>query len=369
MSATAITAAVVETAGAPFDLATVELAGLQADEVRVRIAASGICHTDLLVRDGSFPTPMPVVLGHEGAGVVEEVGTAVTRVAVGDRVACTYASCGACRTCATGRPFYCAEFLERNFLATRSDGTTALSHDGKLLHSHFFGQSSFATGAIVPERSVVAIPDDVPFEVVAPFGCGVQTGAGGVINVLRPQPGSSLAVFGSGAVGLSAVMAAVICGCAPIVAVDVRPGRLELALELGATHALNANDVDPVLAIRELTGGGVEASLETSGVPGVLRQAVDALGPDATCGLIGAPPLGTEEALDVNAVLSIGRCVQGIVEGHSVPEVFIPKLIEFWRAGRLPIERLVRAYDFDQINQAADDALAGEVIKPVLRMV
>jgi len=369
MSATAITAAVVETAGAPFDLATVELAGLQADEVRVRIAASGICHTDLLVRDGSFPTPMPVVLGHEGAGVVEEVGTAVTRVAVGDRVACTYASCGACRTCATGRPFYCAEFLERNFLATRSDGTTALSHDGKLLHSHFFGQSSFATGAIVPERSVVAIPDDVPFEVVAPFGCGVQTGAGGVINVLRPQPGSSLAVFGSGAVGLSAVMAAVICGCAPIVAVDVRPGRLELALELGATHAINANDVDPVLAIRELTGGGVEASLETSGVPGVLRQAVDALGPDATCGLIGAPPLGTEEALDVNAVLSIGRCVQGIVEGHSVPEVFIPKLIEFWRAGRLPIERLVRAYDFDQINQAADDALAGEVIKPVLRMV
>jgi aryl-alcohol dehydrogenase len=368
MSATAITAAVVETAGADFELAAVELAGLQADEVRVRIAASGICHTDLLIRDGSFPTPMPVVLGHEGAGVVEEIGAAVTRVAVGDRVACSYASCGACATCATGRPFYCAEFFERNFLATRADGTTALSHDGTPVHSHFFGQSSFATGAIVPERSVVAIPDDVPFEVIAPFGCGVQTGAGGVINVLRPRPGSSLAVFGAGGVGLSAVMAAVICGCGPIITVDVRPARLELAQELGATHVINANDVDPVLAIRELTGGGVEASLETSGVPGVLRQAVDVLGPDATCGLIGAPPLGTEEALDVNAVLSVGRCVRGIVEGHSVPEVFIPKLIEFWRAGRLPIERLVRAYDFDQINQAADDALDGKVVKPVLRM-
>jgi aryl-alcohol dehydrogenase len=368
MSATAITAAVVQTGGAPFELTSVELGGLQSDEVRVRIAASGICHTDLLIRDGSFPTPMPVVLGHEGAGVVEEVGVAVTRVAVGDRVACSYASCGGCGACATGRPYYCGEFFERNFLATRPDGTTALSHDGTPVHSHFFGQSSFATGAIVPERSVVAIPDDVPFEVVAPFGCGVQTGAGGVINVLRPQPGSSLAVFGAGGVGLSAVMAAVICGCGPIIAVDVRAARLELAQELGATHIVNANDVDPVLAIRELTGGGVEASLETSGVPGVLRQAVDVLGSGATCGLIGAPPLGTEEALDVNEVLARGRCVRAIVEGHSVPQVFIPKLIEFWRAGRLPIERLVRAYDFDQINQAADDALDGKVVKPVLRM-
>jgi aryl-alcohol dehydrogenase len=236
------------------------------------------------------------------------------------------------------------------------------------VHSHFFGQSSFATGAIVPQRSVVAIPDDIPFEVVAPFGCGVQTGAGGVINVLRPQPGSSLAVFGAGGVGLSAVMGAVICGCEPIIAVDVLPARLELAIELGATHAINANDTDPVEAIRELTGSGVEASLETSGVPGVLRQAVDALGTGATCGLIGAPPLGTEEALDVNDVLARGRCVRAVVEGQSVPEVFIPKLIGLWRAGRLPVERLVRAYDFDQINQAADDALAGKVVKPVLRM-
>jgi aryl-alcohol dehydrogenase len=368
MSASAITAAVVESGGAPFALESLELGALQSDEVRVRIVASGICHTDLLIRDGSFPTPMPVVLGHEGAGVVEEVGAAVTRVKVGDHVASTYASCGGCRMCAKGHPFHCTEFFERNFLATRLDGSTAISRGGTPVHSHFFGQSSFATAAIIPERSVVAIPDDVPFEVVAPFGCGVQTGAGGVINVLRPLPNSSIAIFGAGGVGLSAVMAAVICGCSPIVSVDVRPGRLALAQELGATHVVDAGKENPVEAIKALVPGGVEASLETSGVPGVLRQSVDVLGPDGTCGLIGAPPLGTEEALDVNAVLSLGRGIKAIVEGHSVPQIFIPKLIELWRAGRLPIDRLVRVYDFDQINQAADDALAGEVVKPVLRM-
>jgi aryl-alcohol dehydrogenase len=368
MSATAITAAVVESGGAPFALESLELGALQPDEVRVRIVASGICHTDLLIRDGTFPTPMPVVLGHEGAGVVEEVGAAVTSVAVGDRVASTYASCGGCRMCAKGHPFHCTEFFERNFLATRLDGSTAISRGGTPVHSHFFGQSSFATAAIMPARSVVAIPDDVPFEVVAPFGCGVQTGAGGVMNVLRPLPNSSIAIFGAGGVGLSAVMAAVICGCSPIIAVDVRPRRLALAQELGATHVVDAGQEDPVEAIKALVPGGVEASLETSGVPGVLRQSVDVLGPDGTCGLIGAPPLGTEEPLDVNGVLSLGRGIKAIVEGHSVPQVFIPTLIELWRAGRLPIDRLVRAYDFDQINQAADDALAGEVVKPVLRM-
>jgi aryl-alcohol dehydrogenase len=367
VSATAVTAAVVETGGAAFALEDLELGDLQPTEVRVRMAASGICHTDLLIRDGSFPTPMPVVLGHEGAGVVEEVGAAVTRVAPGDRVSMSYGSCGSCPTCASGRPFYCAGFFEQNFLATRPDGTTALSRDGQPVHSHFFGQSSFATGAIVPERSVVAIPDDIPFEVVAPFGCGVQTGAGSVINAVRPKAGSSIAVFGAGGVGLSAVMAAVICGCDPIVAVDVRLGRLELARELGATHTVNAAEVDPVAAIVELTGG-VDASLEASGVPGVLRQAVDVLAPDSLCGLLGAPPLGTEEKIDVNGLLSTGRIVRGMVEGHSVSEVFIPKLVELWRAGKLPVDRLVRAYDFDQINQAAQDALAGEVVKPVLRM-
>jgi aryl-alcohol dehydrogenase len=368
VTSTDITAAVVESAGAPFALGPMELGDVRPDEVRVRMTASGICHTDLLIRDGSFPTPMPVVLGHEGAGVVEEVGSAVTSVSAGDRVALSYASCAACPTCVSGRPFYCADFFVRNFMAARPDGTTALSREGEPVHSHFFGQSSFATGAIVNEGSVVVIADDIPFELVAPFGCGIQTGAGSVINALRPQAGSSIAIFGAGGVGLSAVMGAVICGCDPIIAVDVRPLRLELARELGATHTVNAAETDPVEAIREITHGGVDTSLEASGVPGVLRQAVDALASDSVCGLIGGPPLGTEERLDVNGLLATGRTVRGLVEGHSVPQVFIPKLVDLWRAGRLPIDRLVRAYDFDQINEAADAALAGDVVKPVLRI-
>ena len=368
MSTIDITAAVVESAGAPFALGPMELGDVRPDEVRVRMTASGICHTDLLIREGTFPTPMPVVLGHEGAGIVEEVGPAVTQVAVGDRVALSYASCGRCSTCATGRPYYCADFFERNFLAARPDGTTALSRDGRPVASHFFGQSSFATGAIARESSVVVIADDIPFEVVAPFGCGVQTGAGSVINALRPQAGSSLAVFGAGGVGLSAVMAAVICGCDPIIAVDVRPARLELARELGATHVIDASTSDPVEAIMEITRGGADTTIEASGVPGVLRQAVYALAPDSICGLVGGPPADAEECLNVQALLSKGRILRGLVEGHSVPQVFIPKLIDLWRAGKLPIDRLVRAYDFDQINEAAEAALAGEVVKPVLRM-
>jgi aryl-alcohol dehydrogenase len=368
VSSTAITAAVVERAGAPFELGPAQLGDPQPDEVRVRMTASGICHTDLLIREGTFPTPMPVVLGHEGAGVIEEVGSAVSGLSVGDRVALSYGSCGDCGACATGRPFYCADFFPRNFLAARADGTTALSRGGAPLHSHFFGQSSFATGALVNQRSVTKIADDVPFELAAPFGCGVQTGAGTVINALRPQAGSSIAVLGAGAVGLSAIMAAVVCGCDPIIAVDVRQGRLDLARELGATHAVDASQADPVEAIVAITGGGVDASIEASGVPGVLRQAVDALAPDSIAMLVGAPPAGTEESIDTNAMLSTGRIVRGVVEGHSVPQIFIPQLLDLWRSGRFPVDRLIRGYDFDQINEAGDAALAGDVIKPVLRI-
>jgi aryl-alcohol dehydrogenase len=363
-----ITAAVIESPNAPFALEPLELGDVQVDEVRVRMTASGICHTDLLIREGSFPTPMPVVLGHEGAGIVEEVGAAVSSVAVGDRVALSYASCGGCAGCATGRPYHCADFFGRNFMATRPDGTTALSRAGTPVHSHFFGQSSFATGAIVRECSVVKIADDVPFEVVAPFGCGIQTGAGSVLNALRPEAGSSLAIFGAGGVGLSSVMAAVICGCDPIIVVDINPARLELARDLGATHVVDASATDPVEAIVELTGGGADATIEASGIPGVLSQAVYALATDGVCGLVGGPPADVEEALNVQAVLSRGRTLRGLVEGHSVPQVFIPKLVDLWRAGRLPMDRLVRVYDFDQINDAAQAALSGEVVKPVLRM-
>ena len=224
-----ITAAVVERAGAPFVLQELELGELRDDEVLVKNAASGICHTDLICRDQLYPVPLPAVLGHEGAGVVEAVGRSVTAFAPGDRVGMSYDSCGHCPTCSKALGVYCHAFFEHNFAASRpADGSSALSRDGEAVHAHFFGQSSFATHSVARERNIVALDDAIPFDVAAPFGCGIQTGAGAVLNVMRPPAGSSIAVFGAGAVGLAAVMAAQIAGCTTIIAIDIRPNRLEL---------------------------------------------------------------------------------------------------------------------------------------------
>jgi aryl-alcohol dehydrogenase len=364
-----IRAAVTESKGAPFAIEELELDEPRPDEIVVRIVASGICHTDLIIRDQWYPVPLPAVLGHEGAGVVEVVGPAVTKVAPGDHVALSYGSCGSCPTCVVGRPWVCHDFWGRNFGATRPDGSTALSGGGRDIHSHFFGQSSFSTHAIATERSVVRLDPDVPLDLVAPFGCGIQTGAGAVLNALRPRAGASIAVFGVGTVGLSAVMAARVAGATTIIAIDPRPARLELARELGATHMIEPSQVDPVEAIRELTGGaGADFAIDAAGLPQVVQQAVYGTGPGGVCCLIGAPPFGTEVSLDINQVLAVGRTIRGIVEGESVPDVFLPTLIELWRQGRFPVDRMMTHYDFDEIDQAARDAEAGRVVKPVLRM-
>ena len=268
------TAAVVEAAHEPFVLQDVELDRVRSNEVLVEIAAVGLCHTDLGARAGAFPTPLPAVLGHEGAGTVLEAGDQVTHVAVGDRVALSFDSCGGCSSCTSGHTSYCHEFLARNFGGTRLDGSTAFTRHGERLGSHFFGQSSFATETIVPARSAVKVEADVPFEVLAPFGCGVQTGAGAVMRSLRPPAGSSIAVFGAGGVGMSAVLAAGIVGCSTIIAVDVSPERLAAARDLGATETIDAGAADPVEEIMRRTGAGVDFTIECSGVPAVLRQAV-----------------------------------------------------------------------------------------------
>jgi aryl-alcohol dehydrogenase len=363
-----IRAAVTESKGAPFVLQELDLGPLRQDEVLVEVAASGICHTDLICRDQWLPVPLPAVLGHEGAGVVKDVGSSVTQVAPGDRVGMSFNSCGACPTCLSGRSTYCHDFFGRNFGSARPDGTSALSRDGQPVHAHFFGQSSFATHAVANARNVVKLPEGVRFEVAAPFGCGIQTGAGAVLNVMRPPAGSSLAVYGTGAVGLSAVMAGVIAGCTTIVGVDVKPARLELASELGATHVIDANEADAGEEVRRLTGAGADFAIETTGVPSVLRAAVDALAPAGECGVIGAPPFGTEVALDVNGVLAFGRVVRGIVEGDAVPGLFVPMLLDLWQRGRFPVDAMMVSYDFDRIEDAVRDAEAGTTIKPVLRM-
>ena len=364
-----ITAAVTETKGAPFALAELELGELRPDELLVRVAAAGICHTDLIVRDQWYPVPLPAVLGHEGAGVVERVGAGVTGLSPGDRVGLTFNSCGRCDTCSTGRPSYCDAFFEHNFGASRpEDQSSVLSRNGDSVHAHFFGQSSFATYAVATERNAVKVPELVPLEVAAPFGCGIQTGAGAVLNVLRPPAGSSIAIFGIGAVGLAATAAAAMAGCTTIIAIDRRAGRLRVATELGATHVVDVSQSDALARIAEITGAGADYSIEACGSPDVLRQAVDCTAPTGVCGLIGAPAFGTEAALDVNTILIGGRTIRGIVEGDSVPDVFLPRLFELWERGLLPVDRFMTSYDFDRIDEAANDAEAGTVIKPVLRM-
>ncbi|MFI9460960.1 NAD(P)-dependent alcohol dehydrogenase [Streptomyces xiamenensis] len=369
MSATT-TAAVVRPGTGAFAWEEIRLDALRADEVLVRIVGAGICHTDLAVRDGHVPLPLPAVLGHEGAGVVQAVGDRATRVAPGDTVLLSFSSCGACRACAHGRPGHCDTFLPRNASGSRADGTSPLAGaGGERLSGRFFGQSSFAALAIADERCAipVEVADEDELALLAPVGCGVQSGAGAVLNVLRPQPGDTLAVFGTGAVGLSAVMAAALTAAVRVIAVDLRPARLALARELGATDTIDAGQDDVAGRLAELTGGrGVSHAVESSGVPSVLRQAVDALAIGGTAAVLGLPPAGSEVAFDVNTLLS-GRTVRGVYEGDSDLVTFIPALVALHRAGRLPFDRLIRTYPPERINEAADAAARGEVVKPVLR--
>lgn len=362
-----IEAAVVEREGGQFGIETLELAAPQADEVLVRIAGVGVCHTDLVCRDQYFPVPLPCVFGHEGAGVVAAVGESVKSVKAGDHVVLSFSSCRECPNCIAGKPGYCHQLYQYNFLGTRVDGSSALSRDGKTVHGHFFAQSSFGTHALASERNTVKVDSSVPLWLLGPLGCGVQTGAGAVINSLQPKAGTSIAIFGAGTVGLSAVMAARLCGCATIVAVDPVAARRERALELGATHAIDPKSEDPVKRIQAITGSGANFSLECTGLPAVVRQAVESLTLTGICGLMGVSRLGTEIALDMNAIL-FGRGVRGIIEGDSIPQEFIPRLIELYRQGRFPFDKLITPYPFAKIQEAVEASEHGRVVKAVLRM-
>jgi aryl-alcohol dehydrogenase len=279
-----IDAAVVYEKSGPFNLERLELDRPDDDEVLVRMVATGVCHTDLAARDQHLPIPLPGVFGHEGAGVVEQIGARVTKVRPGDHVVLSWKYCGACPSCLSGAQSYCRDFFPHNFSGARPDGRITMRKGDQPIHGSFFGQSSFATFSLTHEKNVVPVRRDTPLEVLGPLGCGVLTGTGAVIHSLRPKAGSSIAVFGAGTVGLSAVMAAAICGCTTIIAVGLNAERLKLAMELGATHAVSARQDDPVAAIRDLTGGGVQFSLECVGAPAVLRQAVEALAMPGVCG-------------------------------------------------------------------------------------
>jgi aryl-alcohol dehydrogenase len=363
-----ITAAVVRKKGGPFRVETLTLEEPRPDEALIRIVATGMCHTDMVARDQLYTVPLPVVLGHEGAGIVERVGSSVKKIAPGDHVVLTYMWCGHCKPCLNGDLTYCENFYPLNFGGAREDGSTAMQDKQGAVHDHFFGQSSFGTYALAHERNVVKVPAAAPLELLGPLGCGIQTGAGAVMNALKVRPGSSFAAFGGGAVGLSAVMAARVAGATTIIAADVVPSRLALAKELGATHTVNSRETDPVEAVRKITGGGADFTLESSGRPAVLRQAIDALAIKGVCGIVGAPALGTEASFDVNGVMTTGKRIIGIIEGDSVPDLFIPSLVELYQQGRFPFDKLVKFYPLDQINQAAEDSEKGIMIKPIVRL-
>lgn len=357
-----VRAAVLEQSGGPFTLTDVDLDDPRADEVLVRVASVGICGTDLEFAN-FFPTP--VVLGHEGAGVVEAVGAAVTTVRPGDHVAMSFASCGVCSLCLSGAPAYCREFDARNFTGRRPDGSSAISRDGAPINGHFLGQSSFAGHVVAPQRAVTRIEKDLDLASAGPFGCGFQTGAGAVLNVMQPRPGQSIAVFGAGAVGSAAIIAAALSNCGVIAAVDVNPDKLASAQAFGATHIVDSR-TDVAEQLRAIVPHGFDVVLDTTGRSDVLRTAVEALGPLGRAGVIGIGPSQTME-FEWRSVLN-GRSIIGIIGGASLPQVFLPQLLELHAQGRFPVDRLISYFPFEQINEAVAAVKSGTVAKAVLKL-
>ncbi len=363
-------AAVVREPGAPFVLGQVMLAPPRPDEVVVAVEACGVCHADVAAAAGEMPFPLPGVLGHEGLGRIVEVGSGVDTVRVGQRVVVSSASCGHCPQCLSGIPVYCRDWPRLNlFGGARGDGSDTVASEGTHLHGHFFGQSAFSRHLLTKARAVVPVPDDLPAEVLAPLGCGVMTGVGSATLVLRPTPGDRVAVFGAGAVGLSALMGLKLTGATQIIAVDIHDSRLDLARDLGATETINARTADVAEEIGHLTdGAGLNGAIETSGVSSSLQAALSSLRASGTCVVVGVPADLARAGVDLVQLVSKGLRLIGTNQGDANPQTFIPHLIELHRRGRLPVERLVTSFAFSDINAASAASSKGQAIKPVLRM-
>ncbi|WP_413376706.1 NAD(P)-dependent alcohol dehydrogenase [Alkalihalobacillus sp. 1P02AB] len=362
-----IKAAVVHETGQEFQFEEITLDKPKSGEVLIKMVASGICHTDVSAQHQLLPVPLPAVLGHEGAGIIEKVGEGVKELNPGDHVVLSYASCGHCEYCLTGQSYACEHILEANFSGRMDDKTHRLHQDNQNM-STFFGQSSFATYAVANARNVVKVDHEVDLRLLAPLGCGIQTGAGAVLNIFQPPSGSSIVVFGSGTVGMSALLASKVAGCTTRIVVDIHDSRLELAQELGATHILNSKKVNVVEEIKKITGKGANFAIESTGVPEVLRDATQSLAPLGKVGVIGAPKMGTNVHLDVMDLLINVKSVVGVHQGGSVPKIFIPNLIKLYKAGQFPFDKLITLYPFAEINKAVSDTKNGTTIKPVLSM-
>lgn len=334
------------------------------DEVLVRIVATGICHTDAESMKGNG-APFPAVLGHEGAGVVEKIGIGVTNVEPGDHVVLSYSYCGECTQCRQGHQNLCERTVELNFDGKSRDGENRIFKNDKPI-STFFGQSSFATYSLANKLNIVKVDKEVDLALLGPLGCGIQTGSGTVMNSLKPEPGSSIVIYGAGAVGLSAVMAAKIMGLRDIIVVDIHENRLELAEELGATHSLNGSKMDVVEKVKEITSGGSHYAIETTGATPVIKQAIAALRIAGKVSIVG---MGGEVTLNfTDDLLMEGKSVLGTVQGDSIPQLHIPKLIQYYKDGQFPFDKLVKFYDFEDINRAFEDSKSGEAVKPIVKI-
>ncbi len=373
MNSITVQAAVATAAASPFQVDALELRAPTANELRVRIVATSVCHTDVMTKDKGL-CAFPIVLGHEGVGVVDAIGKNVGDFDIGDHVVLSYDSCGDCPQCDNGKPSYCDHHGSLNFSGIRPDGNKTHAYpdsDTADVYGSFFQQSSFASYALAHPSNTIKVDKSLPLATLAPLGCGVQTGAGTVFNTLQVETGSTIAIFGCGCVGLSAVMAANVAGAKNVIAIDINPERLAMATELGADQVLNprdfANAAALVAHIQTSSGiGGCHYTIDTTGNPTVLRQAFDCCRPMGVTAMIAPGVPGTEVTVEMLGLLP-GKSLRGVVQGDSVSKTFIPKLIDLWQQGRFPFERLITFYSgIEAIETAANDMSKGSIIKPVV---
>jgi len=359
-----IKAAVTEEQGSPYEIKDINLKEIGSDQVLIKVVASGVCHTDVTAQEDGL-VPYPAVLGHEGSGVVEKVGKAVTGFEEGDHVVMSYAHCGKCKACLSGHPTSCEQFFELNFGGENLHGNKHHEKDGKE-YSLFFGQSSFATYSVANAQNIVKVPKDVDLTLLGPLACGIITGVGTVTEKLAVEFGSNIVVLGVGSVGLSALMAADAVGANHIIAVDLDDGRLELAKELGATHTINSSDLEGLSDdIKEITGGvGVEYAIDTTGVTPVIKEGLAGLKINGDL-----VEVGIGEDIEVHLfddLMSENKTLTSMQEGDAVPKILIPKMIDMYKKGKFPFDKLIKKYDFEDTNQAFEDSGEGKTIKPVL---
>lgn len=352
----------------PLSLETLTLDPPDAGELCVRVLAAGLCHSDLSVIDGSRPRPLPMVLGHEATGEVVEIGSGVHDFAVGDRVVFSFVPmCGHCDPCASGRPALCEPGALANTAGEMLGGGRRWhDHDHADLRHHL-GVSGFSEYTVVSARSAIRIDADLPPQIAALFGCAVMTGVGAVVNTARVQPGESVAVFGLGGVGLAALLGARAASAWPLIAVDVLPEKLALARELGASHCLNAREVDAVAAIREISKGGVQHAIESAGNEQVLAQAYAATRRGGTTLSVGLPPPQRMLSIPAVSLVAEERTLKGSYMGSAVPGRDIPRYIALFRNGLLPVDRLLtHTLTLEEINAGFDRMVEGTAIRQVV---